>query len=60
MDPLTAAIQLQTSINNLLAVLIGKASTPAIDAMIAAHEARLDRVQKFIDFLAQKIHGFTA
>lgn len=58
MDPLTAALQLQASINNLLTALVSKASTAAIDAMIVAHEARLDRIQKFIDFMADKVFHF--
>lgn len=57
MDPLTAAVNLQTSINNLLTALITKASSAGVDAAIAAHESRLNRIDNLIEFLAKKI-GF--
>lgn len=60
MDPLTAALGLQKSINDLLTALINKASTTEIDAAIARHEARLDHIQKFIDWVSSKVFpGFT-
>ena len=52
---LSAGLQLQTSINALLTALVNKASTPAIDAMIAAHEARLAHITAFNEFVAEKL-----
>ena len=55
---LSAGLQLQTSINALLTALVNKASTPAIDAMILAHEARLAHITSFNEFIADKLFGW--
>lgn len=54
-DPLSAALQLQSSINALLTALINKASASGVDAMILAHEARLAKVEAFIEFLIGRL-----
>lgn len=55
---LSAGLQLQTSINALLTALVNKASTPTIDALIVAHEARLAHITAFNEFLIEKLFGF--
>jgi hypothetical protein len=55
---LSAGLQLQTSINALLTALVNKASTPTIDAMILAHEARLAHITAFNEFVAEKLFGW--
>lgn len=58
MDPIAAGLNLQTAVVNLITALLNKASTPAIDSLIIAHEARLNRIAKFNEFLATKLFGF--
>ena len=42
-------MHLITSVNELLTVLISKASPGTIDALIVKHEARLDKLHAILD-----------
>lgn len=52
---LAAAFNLLTAITNVVNTLLGKASTPAVDAMIADHLARQARIEYCITQLAAKV-----
>ncbi len=55
MDPLTAALNLLTSVNTVLNTLISKASTPVADALVQDYLARQARVEAVVQWLASKI-----
>ena len=56
MDPLTAAVNLLTSVNTLLNTLLQKASTTEVDAMIADALATKQKLQGVVDSMLQKLH----
>lgn len=54
MDPLTAALNLLTSVNTVINTLASKASTPVADALIQDYLARQARVEAVVQFVANK------
>lgn len=54
MDPVSAGLQLVTSLNTIINTLLNKASTEEIDKLLQSHINHRDRVLNFIDSLAEK------
>ncbi len=48
MDPVTAGMNLITSINTLIGKIIEKAPPEEVGQIIAKHEARIDRVEAWM------------
>lgn len=54
MDPVSAGLQLVTSLNTIINTLLNKASSDEIDKLLQSHINHRDRVLNFIDSLAEK------
>lgn len=55
MDPLTAALNLLTSVNTVINTLAAKATAPMADALIQDYLARQARVEAMLQWLANKV-----
>lgn len=55
MDPLTAALNLLTSVNTVINTLAAKATAPMADALIQDYLARQARVEAILQWLANKV-----
>ena len=57
MDPVSAALQVIASINNVITALINKASSTEIDTLIASHLKHRERMEAILDgFVAKVLH----
>jgi hypothetical protein len=54
-DPLSEALAVVQTINQVIVALINKASTPEIDALIHSHILHRDAVFSFAERLAEKL-----
>lgn len=55
MDPVSAAFQCVTSINNIINTLLSKASTPEIDALIQIHIDTRTKLNNLIEHMLVKV-----
>ena len=55
MDPVTAGLNLLTSVNNVINTLVAKTSSPVADALVQDYLARQARIETFLTALAGKI-----
>jgi len=51
LDPYTATMNAIASVNQLIVALINKANPADVEALIAVHTARLQRLHQIADFL---------